>query len=261
MKEQVPGDARVAEARVLIVEDDDVLRTATSELLEAHQCVVVQAATAERALQVVAANVFDILLLDWGLPGLSGIDVCRSVRDLGYSGPVAVLTGRGDVVHQIEGHKSGADHYWVKPVPPDLLVARIRAAIAAHRARSESSRPVPVGNGWFDPARRMLSCGDRAVELASKHAGILEVLLRARGGFVAREVILGRVWRYSVIPRTRTLDNYVVGLRRILADVVGAGVRIHSRRGGGYRIVGLPSGPGPADAPATPSRGGRRKHG
>lgn len=223
--------------RILIVEDDEIMRLSMMEYLQAHGFDILAAGSAEEALELVRGNVIDVLLVDWVLPRRSGVDLCTQVRKDGFTGAIVVITGKGELEHQITGHASGADHYWVKPMPLKLLKAKLDAIVRSLARRVENSGNFPVADGTFDEARSRLARGARSIELSGKHAGILKSLLLAKGGWVSRGELLARVWRYKSLPTTRTVDNYIVELRKILLELFGTLVEIRSKRGVGYCLI------------------------
>jgi DNA-binding response OmpR family regulator len=241
MTDDALNESSASPARILYVEDDALIRKTTTHYLEANGMDVIPSGSAEDALEVARRNVFDAALIDWMLPKASGLELCAELRKSGYSGPIAVLTSKSEADSQISGHESGADHYWVKPIPARLLLAKLQAVVRVARQRAVDLEVCEVGAGRFDAARSILECGGRTVELAAKHSGILKALLQARGGWVSREDLLARVWRYKAMPHTRTVDNFIVELRRQLREVVGESVEIRSKRNLGYALQ-------PADA-------------
>ena len=218
--------------KVLVVDDDPTLRRALGIGLGAEGHEVLMAADGRTALQAVREDEPDIVVLDLGLPDLSGVEVLRQLR--GWSTvPVVVLSARAESREKVQALDLGADDYVTKPFGMAELLARIRAS--ARRAGSD----IPVlaaGDLVIDlPARRVTKAG-RVVRLTPTEWGLLEMLVRAPGKLVSQRDLLHEVWGASYGKETNYLRVYVGGLRKKLEDDPSSPRHLITEPGMGYRF-------------------------
>lgn len=222
---------------LLIVDDDDLLRRALSEQLMAQGDfqVIEEAADGLSALAKSKAKVFDIILLDIGLPDMDGRDVCRKMREQGVRSPIIMLTAADSDDDTITGLNAGANDYVTKPFRMAVLLARVRAHLRQHDQSDDAI--FAIGPYKFQPAAKMLMAneGQRKIRLTEKEAAILKYLYRVGNKTVSRETLLGEVWGYNAGVTTHTLETHIYRLRqKIEADP--AQVRLLITEPGGYRL-------------------------
>ena len=215
--------------RVLVVEDEPRMASVIRRSLEREGLAADVAGKGEDALWMAAAVEYDAIVLDVMLPGLSGFDACRLLRERGVWAPVLMLTARDGVDDRVRGLDSGADDYLVKPFALAELHARLRSL--ARRGQPERPPVLEVGDLRLDPARREVSRGDEAIELSAKEFALLETLMRRRGEVLSRLELIEHAWDIAYEIRSNVVDVYVRRLRRKLGD--GA---IETVRGAGYRL-------------------------
>jgi len=219
-------------ARILVVDDERPLVDAVRFALhrEGHQ--VEEALDGLQALELARSGRFDLILLDVMLPGMSGFEVCRILRQ---ESDVAILllTARSEETDRVVGLDLGADDYVTKPFSMRELLARVRAAL--RRRGMQQSSALTVGDLVLDPARREVRCGQRVLTLAPKEYDLLQVLLRHAGRVLTRDQLVEHVWGYDYAGEERTVDVHVSWLRRKLREA-GSTVRIEAVRGVGYRL-------------------------
>src|SRR5213594_395174 len=174
----------MARMRILVVEDERRVASFVSRALRENSYAVDLAETGEKAIEMATATTYDSILLDIRLPGLSGIQVCRELRDAKVDTPILMLTARGGVEDRVEGLDAGADDYLRKPFAVAELLARVRAL--ARRGPRIESGSVTVGPIEFRPAERRVLVARREVHVTAREFAILEVLLRHRGRPVSR---------------------------------------------------------------------------
>lgn len=225
--------------RILLIEDDEIQRSVIRDYLIAEDYQVLESCDGEDGLKCATEFLPDLVIVDWMLPRMSGVEFCRKLRDLGSLTPVVLLTSKHDLESQIGGLNFGADDYWIKPVPLKLIKAKVEAML--RRRQSETSLPdcVPLGSAVFYPETSVLSSDGRDTALTPKESGILCFLLMREGIPVTRERLLASVWGYEKLPTSRTVDNYVVSLRRKLLLSAGSEIQIETKRGVGYRLLRL----------------------
>ncbi|MBV9696082.1 MAG: response regulator transcription factor [Gammaproteobacteria bacterium] len=205
---------------VLVVEDDPHLAAGVMENLRAEGYVVASAADGEQALAWLAAHACELIVLDVMLPGLDGFAVCRRLRAEGNNTPVLFLTARGDPADRVRGLESGGDDYLAKPFHLQEFLLRVRAIMRRwdwYRSASatEATAVLRFGGNEVDfRAFRARSWNGEAHELTEKEAMILKVLAEQGGQIVSREDLLEKVWGYDVFPSTRTVDNFILRLRK-----------------------------------------------
>ena len=209
-----------AAVQVLVVEDDPHLAAGVSENLRAEGYGVTAAGDGEQALAWLNANRCALVVLDVMLPGMDGFEVCRALRGQGNSTPVLFLTARGDPVDRVRGLEAGGDDYLAKPFHLKELLLRVRAIVRRwewYRGASatEATAVLRFGGNEVDfRAFRARAWNGEAQELTEKEAMILKVLAEHTGEIVSREDLLERVWGYDVFPSTRTVDNFILRLRK-----------------------------------------------
>jgi DNA-binding response OmpR family regulator len=216
---------------VLLAEDDPTISEPLSRALRRQGYDVHVAATGPDALR--GARGSDLVVLDLGLPGMDGLDVCRSLRSEGSPVPVLVLTARGSEIDAVMGLDAGADDYVSKPFRTGELMARIRALLRRGRADSEILRTHDL---VIDPASRQVWQGDREVQLSPRLFDLLTFLVRRRGSVVSREELMRQVWQTTWIGSTKTVDMHVSWLRRALGDEATAPRYVKTVRGVGFRF-------------------------
>jgi two-component system OmpR family response regulator len=177
---------------------------------------------------------FDVLLLDWMLPSLDGMAVCRRLRELGVTTPVMMLTARTGVPDRIAGLDGGADDYLAKPFDLDELLARIRAL---HRRASTADQrgPLRAGNLELDPGSRRVTRSNAEIDLSAREFDILALLLDRAGQCVTRLAILEEVWDGDTDLKSNVIDVHIATLRTKIDKPFGTQT-ITTLRGAGYRI-------------------------
>jgi DNA-binding response OmpR family regulator len=217
---------------VLLVEDDDSIAQLVSSYLGAHGFRVTHVRTGEDALAEVERNEPRIVVLDLGLPGIDGFDVCRAIRYRSRV-PVVILTARDEEVDRVTGLELGADDYVPKPFSPRELTARLKAVLRRTEDRVERS-VVQVGDVVLHRDRREVAVDGGPVQLTAREFDLLAFLLENPGIVFTRDQLLDRVWDMSYESGTRTVDMHVAALRRKL-DLPDF---VQTVRGVGYRICG-----------------------
>jgi two-component system, OmpR family, response regulator len=177
---------------------------------------------------------FEVLLLDWMLPTLDGLTVCRRLRSFGVRTPVLMLTARGTTPDKVAGLDAGADDYLTKPFDLDELLARLRALHRRTQADPEE-KPLAVGDLLLDPAARRVSRRGTEVDLSAREFDILRLLMERAGKVVTRYSILDEVWDGETDLRSNVIDVHVASLRAKIDRPFGTRT-ITTLRGVGYRV-------------------------
>jgi DNA-binding response OmpR family regulator len=221
---------------LLLVEDDPRLQRVLRRLLEDDRHVVEVAPDGATALELAEATEgIEAVILDVGLPDISGLDVAKRLRRDGRELAILMLTARDTVNDRVSGLDAGADDYLVKPFAYEELAARLRAL--ARRAEPGARRPEPVlavGPIALDERSRRVTVAGRTVDLSPREFSLLECFLRHPGQSLSRDQLLDQAWPFSVAVTPNAVDAYVHYLRTKLGD---AGRWIETVRGVGYRLA------------------------
>jgi two-component system alkaline phosphatase synthesis response regulator PhoP len=224
--------------KILLVEDEPGLVLTLSDLLSAEGYDVDTAGDGNEGLEMGLSGSYDLILLDVMLPGKSGFDVCRDLRQSGVETAVLMLTARTQVIDRVVGLKLGADDYLTKPFDPSELVARVEALL--RRTRKEPIEAVTrfsFGDVAVDFERAEVYKGAERVMLAGKELQLLKYLVENRGRVVPRDELLNKVWAYQRSVSSRTVDVHVAWLRQKLEDNPQLPRHFHTVRGVGYRFA------------------------
>jgi two-component system alkaline phosphatase synthesis response regulator PhoP len=224
-------------ARILLVEDEPGVVLIVSDLLRAEGYTIETANDGNEGLRRTTDEAFDLLILDVMLPGLDGFEICHAVRERGFDGAILMLTAKSQVPDRVQGLRTGADDYVVKPFDSDELVARVRALL--RRVHKEQLTPVTrcqFGEITVDFSRAEFSKNGKPISLAAKEIELLRFLINQRGQVLSRETILKHVWKEQPFITPRTVDVHIVWLRQKLEDQPQSPKYIVTIRGEGYRF-------------------------
>ena len=227
--------------RILVVDDEVNLAEGIRENLEEEGYQVAVAHDGPSGLVRILANDLDLVILDVMMPGLDGYSVCQEVRKEKLDLPILFLTARGGVNDRIRGFEAGGDDYLAKPFHLKELLLRVEAILRRRLWYSQAqteNRILRFGDNEVDfLAYRARSFDGNEHSLTHKEAMILKVLAEQEGEVVPRERILDKVWGYDLYPSTRTIDNFIVRLRRRFEANPEAPLHLHTIRGVGYRFT------------------------
>src|ERR1700722_2412940 len=218
--------------RILLVEDETKIANLIAHTLTENAYVVDIAETGEKALALGSDESYDVIILDVGLPGISGIEVCRELRQRGVEAPVMMLTARTLVEQRVEGFlDTGADDYLTKPFVLVELLARVRALV--RRGFHKGNARLSYADLQLDRHHRRATREQEIIPLTSKEFSLLELLLLRAPELVTRGEIVEHVWNYHFESETNLVEVYINRLRQKI-DSNGAAKLIHNVRGIGY---------------------------
>ena len=229
--------------RILVVEDDRSIRLGLEDTLKAKGYEVTVALRGEHALELARQSRPDLIILDIMLPDIDGFEVCRRIKSASgqlRGTPIIMLTARGSEIDRVRGLELGADDYVTKPFSLMELLARVAAVL--RRAGSSALDPnddpteLVIGDAQVDFVRQTATKAGEPVELPSRAYAVLKVFARRRGEVVSREVLLDEAWGYDKYPNTRTVDNHIVKIRRVLEDHPDKPLYLVTVYGAGYRL-------------------------
>jgi DNA-binding response OmpR family regulator len=219
---------------LLLVEDDERLAALTARLLRHDHHVVDVCGRGIEAIEM-AGNGVEAVILDIGLPDISGLDVARRLRAGGSSVPIIMLTAKDSVSDRVRGLDAGADDYLVKPFAHEELAARLRALQRRSTEAVASALAIACGPIALDEVARRVTVEGRLVDLSQREFAMLECLLRHPNQVLTRDQLLDHAWPFGVDVTPGSVDSYVYLLRRKLGAEGGA--MIEAVRGIGYRLV------------------------
>jgi two-component system phosphate regulon response regulator PhoB len=223
-------------ANILLVEDEPAIQELIAANLTRSGHHVVRASDAETAQRLLRDALPDLVLLDWMLPGMSGIELARRLRSEERTRfiPIIMLTARGEEQDKVLGLEIGADDYITKPFSPRELVARIKAVLR-RRSPQATEDPVEVGGLRLDPATHRVSASDQAITLGPTEFRLLHFLMTHPERVHSRPQLLDQVWGDHVFVEERTVDVHIRRLRSAL-EASGHHALIQTVRGSGYRL-------------------------
>jgi len=225
--------------RILIVEDDPDITASLKYSLEKESGYrVLSAGTAEEGLALATGKRVDLILLDLALPGMDGLELCKSLRRKAETSslPIIMLTARVEETDKVVGLELGADDYITKPFSIKEVLARIRAVLRRTAPPEPKTRILRAGPLVLDFEAHTLKLGGREISLTRKEYDLLALLIRNRGRVYTRDVLLDRVWGYDYAGETRTVDVHIRKLRKklgrsgenLIETVIGVGYRFRS---------------------------------
>lgn len=219
--------------KILLAEDDINLGKLLSMLLKKQNITVNWVQDGEAAYDAVYADGYDVLVLDWMMPRLSGLDLCERLRDEEYQGKILLLTAKDTLADKVQGLNGGADDYLVKPFELEELVARLYAL--SRRQGQYSAENLRYGDYTLETSTYCLAYGERRVELRPREFKLLELLLRNRGQVIPRTVLQDRIWGIDSEVTENNLDVHIRLIRKKIMELNGEEL-IKTMRGVGYYV-------------------------
>lgn len=227
--------------RIALVEDDELIGTMIEVNLEEDGHEVRWERDVAGGMRLLEGERFDAVLLDLMLPDGDGLDLARSLRRRGLMTPILMLTVRGETPTKVAALDSGIDDYLTKPFDMDELLARVRALVRRGQAAGElpSSAVLPVAGGTVDVEAQVWTAPDGTRhDVSGKEAALLALLAGSRGRTLTRADIIDEVWGMDATPTERTVDNFILRLRRLVERDAEQPRHILTVRGRGYRLAG-----------------------
>lgn len=225
--------------RVLVVEDEPSIAETIWYALRTEGFEVADAATGGEALAKLAAETFDCVILDVGLPDMSGFDVCRTLRQT-TAVPILFLTARDGEIDRIVGLELGADDYVPKPFSPRELAARVRAILrrthGTPQAAPHPSKPAPASTLDHDPIRKLIHCGGQPLDLSRNEYHLLLALMKNPGRVLTRDQLMDLAWQDPGTATDRTVDAHIKSVRSKIRTLTPDFDPIETRRGLGYAL-------------------------
>jgi len=224
---------------ILIIEDDVSILRGLKDNLEFEGYKVITETNGKAGLDLALGKNIDLLLLDIMLPGMNGYEICRKIKKEKTDLPIIMLTARGSEMDKVSGLDTGADDYVTKPFSLPELLARIRAAFRRIKDEPDAPDEYSFGNIRLDFKKLKAFSGEKEIFFSAKEFDIMRYLVSHEGDAIHRHELLNEVWGYEAIPTTRTVDNFILDLRKKLEDNPSEPKHILSVRGVGYRFSSL----------------------
>ena len=220
--------------RVLLAEDDPKLGKLINYMLMQNRVQVEWIQNGADIFEYAMYSEYDILILDWMMPNVTGIEACRQLRENGYERAILMLTAKDSVEDRVTGLDAGADDYLVKPFEFDELLARIRA-LSRRSTQKIQQEIVEVGSFTLNRTTKVLMKKNQVIQLSPREFQLFDLLSQNLGVVVPREIILDRIWGSERDITSNNIDSYMKILRKKLNDVDGS-ITIKTVRGIGYRL-------------------------
>lgn len=223
--------------KILVIDDDSVLRQAVAAALETEGYAVAEAANGREGLNKALKGGFDLVVLDVVMPELGGLEVCRKLREAGRQVPVIVCSGKKKKeVDKVLGLELGGDDYLTKPFGTDELIARVHAVLRRSKPEVPEIEDVAFGDVTVDFLKKIATKAGRDLHLTAREFSLLKLLAGCEGQVVSRETILAKVWEYEKFPTTRTIDTFMYNLRRKVEDDPSAPKHLVTVPWSGYKF-------------------------
>ena len=222
---------------VLVVEDDRAVLRGITESLEAENFEVAQAEDGITAVEMAQETRYDIIILDLLLPGKTGEDVCRELRGSGNNTPILILSSKQEEFDKVLGLELGADDYMTKPFGTRELLARIRAILRRGGALSPDLVEYSFGEIWINFKKREITRSGEPLKLTAKEFEVMHYFIEHEGEVVSRKQLLDEVWGYETFPTTRTVDNFILSLRKKIESDPSNPRHITTTHSVGYKFI------------------------
>ena len=220
--------------RVLLAEDDAKLGKLISYMLMQNRVQVEWIQNGGDIFEYAMYSEYDILILDWMMPNVSGVDACRQLREAGYEKAILMLTAKDSIEDRVTGLDAGADDYLVKPFEFDELLARLRA-LSRRSTQRIQQEIVEVGEFTLNRTTKVLKKKNQVIQLSPREFQLFDLLSQNLGVVVPREIILDRIWGSERDITSNNIDSYMKILRKKLNEADGS-ITIKTVRGIGYRL-------------------------
>ncbi len=221
--------------RILLAEDDSRLGKLIEYMLTQNKFNVEWITNGADIFEYAMYSEYDILILDWMMPNVSGLDACRQLREAGYERAIIMLTAKDTVEDRVMGLDAGADDYLVKPFEFDELLARLRA-LGRRSTQKIQQEVIELGDFTLNRTTKVLMCKDQVIQLSPREFQIFDLLAQNLGVVVPRDIILDRIWGLERDITSNNIDSYMKILRKKLMDVDDGTIAIKTVRGIGYRL-------------------------
>jgi len=223
--------------KILIIEDDPATIAGLEETLKAEHFEVTTVMSGQMGYEKAKTDDYDLILLDLMLPEKNGIDVCKDLRKDGISTPILMLTGKKEEIDKVIGLEIGADDYVTKPFSIRELVARVKALLRRPQEIRPEVEEYSFGDVFLDFKKQEAKKGTNPVELSVMEFKVMQYFIQREGEVIERNKLLDEVWGYENYPSTRTVDNFILNLRKKIEDDHSNPKHLLTVHGAGYKFV------------------------
>lgn len=200
--------------RILVIEDDKAIIRGLTDNLKKENFDVHSSTNGAQGFEIAKRDKFDLILLDVMLPGMNGRDVCKNLRSVGVQTPILMLTVKGEELDKVLGLEIGADDYMTKPFSIRELIARIHAILRRQAVVVSQLAEIAFGDIYVDFKKQEAKKGKKNLKMSAKEFQLLKYFAEREGTVISRDELLTDVWGYDATPTTRTVDNYILSLRK-----------------------------------------------
>lgn len=223
--------------RVLVIEDDPSILRGLKDALEAEHFEVHTRSDGTEGLQTARQKRLDLIVLDVMLPGINGFDICKTLRAENVGIPILMLTGKGEETDKVLGLELGADDYLTKPFSIRELVARVKALLRRQGVLEQDITECSFGDVHIDFVKQEATRGKKPIQLTSREFALMKYLVSREGDVISRSTLLDEVWGYEQTPTTRTVDNFVLSLRKKIEQQPSKPKHLLTVHTSGYKFV------------------------
>ena len=222
---------------ILIIEDDAAIATGLKTVMESEDYGVTICNDGIIGYENALKTKFDFMILDINLPGKNGIDICRDLRDKDLNLPILMLTSRKEEIDKVVGLEVGADDYLTKPFSVKELIARVKAILRRVEGNFKKFEEYQFGNVYVNFVKQEATKDGKEIRLTTMEYKILHYFICHKGEVITREKLLDEVWGYDAFPTTRTVDNYILALRKKIEDNPSSPDFLKTVYTSGYKFV------------------------
>ena len=223
--------------KILIIEDDPATISGLEETLKSEHYEVTTALSGQMGYDKARTGDYDLILLDVMLPDKNGIDICKDLRKDGISSPILMLTGKKEEIDKVIGLEIGADDYVTKPFSIRELIARVKALLRRPQKTIVEVDEFSFGDVDLNFKKHEAAKGKKTIDLSAMEFKVLKYFIQYEGEVIERDVLLNEVWGYDNYPSTRTVDNFILNLRKKIEDDHSKPKHLLTIHGAGYKFV------------------------
>ncbi len=223
--------------RILIIEDDSAIQQGLNAALTEEHFSVVSSMDGEKGYQMAKRETFALIILDLMLPNKNGKEICGDLRRAGVHTPILMLTSKKQEADKVSGLEIGADDYMTKPFSLRELIARVKVLLRRQSEIHSTINETHFGDVHADFGKQEAAKGKKKLKLSAKEFQLLKYFVEREGKVISRDSLLDDVWGYSVTPTTRTVDNYILSLRKKIETVPSKPKHLLTVHTAGYKFV------------------------
>jgi DNA-binding response OmpR family regulator len=224
--------------RILVIEDDPTIQRGLRDALTGEHYEPVLYDDGTEGLRAARRRKFDLIILDVMLPGINGFDICRTLRAEKNTTPILMLTGKGEEADKVLGLELGADDYLTKPFGVRELLARVKAVLRRGQPERPEMREASFGDVYLDFTKQEARKGKTALKMTTREFDMLKYFLQHEGEVISRAKLLDEVWGYDSTPTTRTVDTFILNLRKKIESKPSKPKHLLTVHTAGYKFVG-----------------------